>query len=218
MKLYIEWEYKFKKQIYKFTSEILELHEAIELLKDIEKTGRVHRVRCLDENHEEWTKKEIEKWLKSLETEPHNISLFFDGGFQEDIKAASVGIVIYYEKDGKKIRVRKNVSLELIESNNEAEYAALWTAISELENLEIHHIPIHIHGDSQVVINQITGEWPCYEKQFNWWIDKIEEKVKAMGLQCSYTLIGRNENKEADQLATQALKGIEINSFQQISP
>lgn len=217
MKLFIEWEYKFKKQKYTFTSELLEFHEALGLLKDIEKTGRVNKLTCLDESHEEWTKKEIEKWLKSLETEPHNISLYFDGGFQEDIKAAGAGIVIFYEKDGKNFRVRKNGPLEMMESNNEAEYGALWMAITELENLGIHHMTIHIHGDSQVVIKQITGEWPCYEQQFNWWIDKIEEKVKKLGLDCSYTLIGRHENKEADQLATQALKGIQINSVQQIS-
>jgi ribonuclease HI len=218
MKLYIEWEYKFKKQSVKFTSEYLELPTVLEMIKDIEKTGRVNKLTCFDENHEEWTKKEIEKWLKSLETEPHNIEIYFDGGFHEDTKAASAGIVIYYEKTRKKQRVRKNGSLELIDSNNEAEYAALWMAITELENLGIHHIPIQVYGDSQVVINQITGEWPCYEEQFNWWIDKIEEKVKSLGLQCSYTLIGRNENKEADQLASQALKGIQINSSQQISP
>jgi ribonuclease HI len=218
MKLYIKWEYKLKKQSFPLISEMMDLQTALDLSMDIEKTGRVHHIKFFDEHNEEWKKKEIEKWLKSLETEPTNVNVYFDGGYQKDIKAAGIGIVIYYEKNKQNYRIRKNESLELLNSNNEAEYAALWVALNELENLGVHHMPIKIYGDSQVVINQITGEWPVYEDEFNKWIDKIESKLLLLGLKAEYHLINRQKNKEADQLATQALKEIKINSSQQIPP
>ena len=45
-------------------------------------------------------------------------------------------------------------------SNNEAEYAALYLSLQELDLLNVHHLPVRFIGDSQVVINQMGGEWP----------------------------------------------------------
>ncbi|GFZ85716.1 hypothetical protein GCM10010978_27250 [Compostibacillus humi] len=73
-------------------------------------------------------------------------------------------------------------------------------------------MPVVFCGDAQVVINQLTGEWPCYEEELAKWMDRIESKLEKMGIQPEFVLKTRNDNKEADQLASQALRGIELTS------
>ncbi|WP_143521191.1 reverse transcriptase-like protein, partial [Pseudomonas sp. 2995-1] len=89
---------------------------------------------------------------------------------------SGLGCVIYYEKNKKNYRLRKNQSVTELKSNNEAEYAALYMALTELENLGVHHLPIQIIGDSQVVLNQLSGEWACMEEELNRWADRVDEK------------------------------------------
>ena len=67
-----------------------------------------------------------------------------------------------------------------MKSNNEAEYAPLYLALVELELLNVHHLPVRIIGDSQVVINQLNGEWPALEKELASWADKIDAKLEQL--------------------------------------
>lgn len=218
MKVSILWEYKAprQKKSTAFTSQIIEATEALQLAKDIEKTGRMDAIAFEDESGELWTKKELEKLLKEIETEPHNIIVYFDGGYNKEYRVAGLGALIYFEQTGKSYRIRKNESAEAIESNNDAEYAAFWLALRELEALGVHHLPVVFRGDSQVVINQLDGEWPVFEEGENRWVDRIAAKLRELGLKARYEAIGRAENKEADMLAGQALKGELIFSRKQL--
>lgn len=153
-----------------------------------------------------------QKFLEGIQTEPHHISVYFDGGFDAKSKKSGLGCVIYYEQDGKHFRKRKNAFVEEIETNNEAEYAALYLGLQELEALGVHHLPVKFVGDSQVVINQLSGEWPCYEETLTKWADRVEDKMKQMGIHPEYEAISRKQNREADHLASQALEGLEIAS------
>ena len=211
MRLIIEWTYKTPKgATATFRSEALTPAHALMIVEDIEKTGRVSILEINDEYDSTWTMKELKKYLKEMETEPHNITVYFDGGFDVQTKASGLGVAIYYEKDGKPHRLRRNAYTPGLDSNNEAEYAALHLALAELDLMDVHHQTIQVIGDSQVVINQLNGEWPAYEKNLSNWADKIEDKLRALGLQAEYQLVPRKENNEADRLATQALQGTEI--------
>ena len=203
---------KKSKKEYEIATDLLPVKEALQLAEDMEQSGRIVKIQFVDDTGQTWIKKQLLKYLESLKGEPHTITAFFDGGFQKDTSAAGAGIVIYYEQNEKQFRLRKNQPFELITSNNEAEYAALWMLVNELEVLGVHHIPITIKGDSLVVINQITDEWPCYEEEHLRWIEKIEEKIKKNGLTPTFELIDRKGNQEADQLATQALNEVVIES------
>ncbi|MBN6189418.1 reverse transcriptase-like protein [Aneurinibacillus sp. BA2021] len=218
MKVSILWEYKAPRQkgSAAFSSQPMEAADALQLVKDIEKTGRVESLAFEDENGGLWTKKELEKLLTEIETEPHNIIVYFDGGYHKEYRVAGLGAVIYFEQTGKSYRIRKNEVAEAIASNNDAEYAAFWLALRELEALGAHHLPVVFRGDSQVVLNQLGGEWPVFEEGENRWIDRIEAKLQELGLKASYEPIGRAENKEADMLAGQALKGELISSRKQL--
>ena len=103
-----------------------------------------------------------------------------------------------------------NDRLELLEDNNEAEYAALYRLLQQLETLGVHHQAISIYSDSMVVVNQVSGEWPCYEEHYLAWLNRIDQLTKYLGLKLQLELIDRTKNKEADHLATQALENIKI--------
>ena len=217
MKVRIEWIYsKSKGEEVTFHSEEIEAFKAISIAEDLLRTGRSKTVVFTDQFDGSWSVKEMKGYLKEVETEPHNIIVYFDGGFDRATETAGLGCVIYYDQNKKSYRIRKNAQIVGLKSNNEAEYAALHMCVQELEFLNVHHLPVRIIGDSRVVINHLTEEWPAVEKDLSNWADKIEAKMGALNVYPDYYLVNRTANKEADQLATQALKGIEISAESEV--
>src|SRR5699024_11797205 len=70
------------------------------------------------------------------------ISVYFDGGFDGNTRTSGLGCVIYFEQNDKSWRQRKNALVEELETNNEAEYAALHLAVQEMELIGVHHLPV----------------------------------------------------------------------------
>ncbi|GIN21104.1 MAG TPA: hypothetical protein DEO65_06350 [Bacillus bacterium] len=186
------------------------------LVNDMLKTGRIKDIMVMDEMGREWTLKEFNKLMEKLEEEPTNPTIFFDGGYDRQNTESGIGIVIYYDKGRERFRMRYNAKLLELSNNNEAEYAALYNAMELLQQIGVKHSPCVIKGDAQGVLKQLSGEWPCFEETLNQWLDRIEAKIEAMALQPSFQVIPRNENKEADKLASQALQNILIDSHQKI--
>lgn len=217
MKVIIEWSYRTPKGTETdFHSQEMRAAHAMLIAEDLVKTGRTKSLKFIDRHDNTWTVKEMKSYLKEIVTEPHNIIVYFDGGFDQTTWASGLGCVIYYEQNGKSYRLRHNASVLELKSNNEAEYAALHLCIKELENLNVHHLPVRIIGDSRVVINHLTEEWPAIEENLYSWADRIEAKMKKLSITPEYELVSRKVNTEADRLATQALKGIEITATVEI--
>jgi len=217
-KVKIELVYKTAKGVeVAFDSDELMVKDAILIVNDLQKTGRVKKMNFTDDHGNNWTLKQLEKYITEIKEEPHHIKVYFDGGYDLKNKTAGLGCSIYYEQNERKYRLRKNALVEGLESNNEAEYAALHLGLKELEMLDVHHLPVTFIGDSLVVIHQLNGEWPCYEEELTAWIDRVEEKIGALGIIPTYEAISRKQNREADQLATQALNGVEITSEKEIN-
>lgn len=218
MKVQIKWHYgTSKSEDVVFHSEEMQASKALGIAEDLLKTGRTKKVLFVDQYENHWTMKEMKGYFKGIETEPHNIIVYFDGGFDRETSKAGLGCVIFYDQNGKSYRLRKNAAVDELKSNNEAEYAALHLCLQELEFLNVHHLPVRIIGDSMVVINHLTEEWPAIEQNLSNWADKIEAKMEALSIQPDYYLVNRNSNKEADRLATQALKGIEITATSEVA-
>jgi ribonuclease HI len=209
MNFSIEYMYKHPKSQMKirFVSDPVSLQEAIFTANDLEKTGRISELIFIDTKGVTWTKKELLKLTEVKKEEPKEIRVFFDGGFLTESKMSGQGIIIYFSQNGINYRLKKNASFTNIESNNEAEYAALWAAARELEELGVQYEQVLIRGDSKVVIEQMKGEWPCYEVSLQNWADKIETLFKKLQIEPVYEWIARNENKDADHLVNQALNG-----------
>lgn len=217
MKIIIEWVYEKNRATTTFRSREMSPGEALHIAEDLEKTGRVKKLTFIDQYDSTWLAKELKKYLKEMETEPQHVVVYFDGGYDLQSRLAGLGCVIYFEQNGQKYRVRKNIAADGLASNNEAEYAAFQLSLVELELLDVHHQTVRFIGDSQVVINQLNGEWPVYEKELALFADRIDEKLNKMGIIPAYELIPRKSNQEADRLASQALQGIEIASKMELT-
>ncbi|GKU80938.1 reverse transcriptase-like protein [Niallia sp. NCCP-28] len=217
MKYKLEWKYRIKKgnSVY-FTSDWIALEDAIIIGEDVEKSQKGTELTFYDENGTDWQLKELKKLAVEVEEEPHDFLIYFDGGYQKTEKVAGIGVVLFFHQGKKKYRIRANEVFHEMETNNEAEYAAFYHALNLLQELNVQGATCEFKGDSQVVLQQLAGEWPCYEEELNRWLDRIEKKTAELKIQAIYTPIGRNENKEADKLATQALEGKRIYSKMQI--
>lgn len=209
MNFSIEYMFKHPKSQLKirFVSDPVSLNEALFTAKDLEKTGRVSDLVFIDSKGVSWTKKELLKLTEVKKEEPRDIVIYFDGGFKTETSTSGQGIIIHYSQNGINYRIKKNASLTNLESNNESEYAALWLAAKELEELGVQYEEVTIQGDSKVVIEQLRGEWPCYETNLQNWADKIETLFKKLQIEPVYEWVARNKNKDADQLVTQAMNG-----------
>lgn len=217
MKYKLDWMYKINgNEKILFSSELVSEELAILAGEEIERTGKAAELTFYDEMGASWTLKQMKKLHEETEEGPHEVTIYFDGGFLKEENRAGLGIVIFYKQGKKKYRLRANEQIAEIETNNEAEYAALFYALNLLEELGVHHLPCEIKGDSQGVLKQLEGEWACYEEELNRWLDRIEAKIKSLGIKPKFTVISRNENKEADKLASQALNGKEIFAKAQI--
>lgn len=213
MKYRIEWIYQTKKKLQTgLVSDFLSLNEAIMISEDMLQTGRVKEITYTSEDGQTWNLKELKKLKDIVKDEPHNVVAYFDGGFHKNTKLAGFGAVIYFTQSGNRHRIRMNEKANEIVSNNEAEYAAFAYLVKVLEEYGISRQKVLFKGDSQVVLNQLSGEWPCYEPEFNVWLDRIEAKLNQLRITPEYEPVSRKENTEADKLATQALEGIEIKS------
>ncbi|MCM3745557.1 ribonuclease H family protein [Sporosarcina luteola] len=213
MNVTIEWTYKSPKGVETvFRSEEMDASQAVLIAEDLERTGRTKSIKFIDRFDSSWTVKEMKGYLKGIETEPHNITVYFDGGFNLSTKAAGLGCVIYYDQNGKSYRLRRNVAVSELISNNEAEYAALHFCLQELELLNVHDLSVRFIGDSRVVINHLSEEWPVIESNLFSWADRIEAKMKELGIRPEYELVSRKKNAEADRLAAQALNGISVSA------
>lgn len=218
MKYKITWLYRTKHGLEtNLETDFLRLEEAIQFAADFEKTGRAKELLFQDEMGVEWTLKEAKKLSKQVEEEPQDLTLYFDGGYDIETKEAGAGISIYYKKQGKLYRIRRNAYIEGIDDNNEAEYAALLYGMNILEELGVKYESVILRGDSQVVLQQLAGEWPCYDEHLIHYLDQIEQKAKQMKIKLVCEPVSRKQNKEAHQLATQALERTSIESHKEIT-
>ncbi|MBD1381628.1 reverse transcriptase-like protein [Bacillus sp. IB182487] len=214
MNVQIEWVYSQKKSkaVTFRSAEYLSLDQALLLAEDLERTGRLQQITFIDEQDRAWNTKELKKLTKHIEKEPSNIIAYFDGSYNKDTGEAGLGIVIYYQLNKDEYRIRANVKVHELTSNNEAEYAAFSLVMEQLAEMKVQSQTVTFKGDSQVVLKQLEGEWPCYEEVFIKWLDKIEARIKALNIYPIYHPILRNDNSEADKLSKQAIQNIEIKS------
>lgn len=198
------------------SSEFLPITDAKALYSQMKKQSHIASIQLEDEYGVTWTEKELHVYLDKLQEEPHDVTVLFDGGFDVSTKKAGVGVVIYYSLQQKRYRKRVNALLDYLEDNNEAEYAALYFAIQQMDEIGIHHQDIVIQGDSMQVIHQMNDEWPVIGDVYQNWCDRIERAIEQLGLKPIYELLPRGQNKQADKLATQALEGNSINAVIQL--
>lgn len=128
------------------------------------------------------------------------IDLFahIDGGSFGNPGPAGVGVVLV-GGGAEPIRIAKWIGCH---DSNVAEYAALLEALQYALSLNANRL--HIYSDSQIVVKQMTGEYCCRSSRLyslNWTCRKL-----AMSLNFSISHVPRESNREANSLASYAVR------------
>lgn len=93
-------------------------------------------------------------------------------------------------------------------SNNVAEYAGLANGLvafrCHIADLDMKATTLQVRGDSQLVINQMSGKWKARSGLYYPWYLKAQEQCKItrkLGVKIAFDWIPRELNQECDTLS-----------------
>lgn len=144
-----------------------------------------------------------------------NFVLGFDGGNAQDI--ATYGFIIW-EVYGDEICVTGEgwgKCHDELQTNNVAEWSALMYGLMAVLPQIVtrkREFPIEkllLHGDSQLVLRQLTGEYGITKPHLRYYYDKcrkLVERIEQEGVEVVTDWNRREENKRADTLTNFARK------------
>lgn len=131
------------------------------------------------------------------ETE-NTVEIFIDGAARGNPGESGIGVLIKKTTEDI-IEVKKYLGTQ---TNNQAEYTALITALESAQELKDR--PIRIFTDSLLVANQVNGLWKVKHPE----IIPLNKKAKTLFQNysdISIQHIPREQNSEADRLANLAI-------------
>lgn len=137
--------------------------------------------------------------------ENHFPILYFDGGSRGNPGEAA-GAAVIVMPDGQQYTVSQYIK---VATNNEAEYTGLVIGLQKAIDLGIEELIVK--GDSQLVINQVTGKWKVnspHLKQFYNETQRLRKKIKTI----SIDWVRRHENHLADKAVNQCIDKKEKNT------
>ena len=131
-----------------------------------------------------------------------------DGGARGNPGPAAIGVVIKTEDGSPIVKLKRKIG---VTTNNIAEYNAVLEALiwvkkhkTNIEEAKSQLSAINFFLDSQLVVNQLTGNFKIKNhglKIIHQKVKLIEQELKA---QIFYHAIPREQNKEADRLVNLA--------------
>ncbi|MFA5349174.1 MAG: ribonuclease HI family protein [Candidatus Paceibacterota bacterium] len=135
----------------------------------------------------------------------NKLIIYTDGASRGNPGKASIGVV-FCDQKGETIKTYGQAIG--ITTNNEAEYQAVIFALKKSKALfgkeKIKEYDIEVRSDSQLMVSQLRGEYKI-----------IEPKIQSLFMQAwnlrveigktTFTLIPREENRQADRAANEAL-------------
>jgi ribonuclease HI len=129
------------------------------------------------------------------------ITVYIDGASKGNPGKASIGIIVY--SDGKSLLKKTGIPIGNA-TNNTAEYIALITALIDC----LHYKPkqIEIKSDSLLLVRQMQGRYKVKDtglQKFHFIAGRLVSGYNNV----VFTHIPREENKEADKIANEHIKG-----------
>ena len=135
------------------------------------------------------------------------IIIYTDGGSRGNPGPAGMGVVI---ADGKGKMMKEYSGFLGVKTNNEAEYEAVIFGLKKIKALlgkeKIKNIEIEFRLDSQLIARQLNGEYKIEEER----LFPLFIKIWNLKMNCGpikFSEIPREQNKEADRLANEAMDG-----------
>jgi len=132
------------------------------------------------------------------------LNIYVDGACRGNPGEAAIGVVIF--QGSKRIN---EISRSIGEAtNNIAEYYALIYALQEA--LILRADSITIHTDSELMHRQVTGQYKVKNPQLKILHDQVRHLWQGFK-RIDFKHVLRDKNKDADQLASQALRQKQAN-------
>lgn len=133
--------------------------------------------------------------------------VYTDGGSRGNPGPAALGVVIADEKGN---LIKEYGEAIGVKTNNEAEYAAVISALKKIKALfgkeKTKKMHLDMKMDSEFVMKQLNGEYKIEEERmFPLFISVWNLKMDFARVTFSH--VSREKNKEADRLVNQALDG-----------
>lgn len=131
------------------------------------------------------------------------VTVFTDGGARGNPGPAGIGVQILSEQN----EVLGELSEYIGEAtNNVAEYTAVKRALEHMLTLfpDSKALQVDFKLDSQLVERQLNGAYKVKDTTLKTYFDAIKELIHEFA-SVSYTHVRREENKEADRLANEAM-------------
>ncbi len=131
--------------------------------------------------------------------------LYFDGASQGNPGKAGIGAVLIIGKE--KYTFKMPIGEK---TSNQAEYLALIAGMLLAKRKNVNYLTVR--GDSKLVINQMKGSFKVNDRKLKKLYRKAKELERSFK-SVNYEWIKREENKEADKLANEALKTYQGGSY-----
>ena len=128
-----------------------------------------------------------------------DLVVYSDGGARGNPGKAGFGVVLY-DKAGHKIAESKRFLG--IMTNNEAEYSGLIHALERAAELGAAHIEVRL--DSELLVRQMSGIYKVKARNLLPLFISANKLARQFG-SIVYTHVPREENREADRLANEAM-------------
>jgi ribonuclease HI len=133
-----------------------------------------------------------------------NLRIHTDGGSRGNPGPSGIGVVIR-DADTGDVLVRAKEYLGET-TNNQAEYCAVIRGLTEA--LALQPASIMIVADSELLVRQLTGVYrvknPDLAKRFM----EVRNLETKLGIPVRYRHVPREQNKDADALANEAMDGV----------
>lgn len=137
------------------------------------------------------------------------LNIYTDGGARGNPGPAGIGVVF---KNGEDESIHSHKEYIGEATNNQAEYAAIIRAIELVlkskwfkENNKKEGSKIVCHLDSQLVVEQICGNYKVKNSGISELMNKLKTLLNQIEMPIEFIHIKREQNKLADKLVNQAI-------------
>jgi len=130
------------------------------------------------------------------------IIIYTDGGARNNPGPAGAGVVVI---EGEKVVSELKKFLGEKQTNNWAEYEAVFLALTEAKRLGFAGRTIEARLDSKLVAEQLSGNWKIKEPTLKPQWAKVRALMTESFPTIKFVYVPREENAEADRLVNEAI-------------
>jgi ribonuclease HI len=130
------------------------------------------------------------------------VLIYTDGGARGNPGPAGAGAVII---EGEQTVAELKKFLGEHQTNNWAEYEAVFLALTEAKKRGLHTQEVEVRLDSQLVAEQLSGNWKIKEPTLKLQWTKVRALLMSDFPAIKFVYVPRERNTEADRLVNEAI-------------